>query len=57
MCQFERSFQQHRAEEADFGIEEEAGGGGTSESVADGGAISHYASDDVEFDEDRNHSR
>ena len=38
------------------GFEEEAGGGGTSESVADGGAISHYASDDVEFDEDRNHS-
>jgi len=32
------------------GFEEEAGGGGTSESVADGGAISHYATDDVEFE-------
>jgi len=35
------------------GFDEEAGGGETSGSVADGGAISHYASDDVEFDEDR----
>ena len=24
--------------------------------LSDGGAISHYATDDVEFDEDRNHS-
>ena len=39
------------------GFEEQAGGGGTSESVADGGAISHYASDDIEFDEDRGNAR
>ena len=31
-------------------------GGNDAGSVANGGAISHYASDDVEFDEDRNSS-
>ena len=38
------------------GFDEQAGEGDTGGSVADGGAISHYSSDDVEFDEDRNHS-
>ena len=37
------------------GFDEQAGGG-TGESVADGGAVSHYASEDVQFDEDRGHA-
>ncbi|SVB51798.1 uncharacterized protein METZ01_LOCUS204652, partial [marine metagenome] len=35
------------------GFDEQGGGDNTGESVSDGGAVSHYSSEDVQFDEDR----